>query len=64
MKKSNIEGFEDLNCWKACRNVRKYVIELIKKFPPDEKYALIDGMRRASHSTTENITEGFGRYHF
>ena len=64
MKKSNIESFEDLNCWKACRNVRKYVMKLIKKFPPDEKYALIDGMRRASRSTTENIAEGFGRYHF
>ena len=64
MKKSNIEGFEDLNCWKACRDVRKYVMELIKKFPSDEKYALVDGMRRASRSTTENIAEGFGRYHF
>lgn len=64
MKKSNIESFEDLNCWKACRDVRKYVMELIKKFPSDEKYALVDGMRRASRSTTENIAEGFGRYHF
>jgi len=39
-------------------------MELIKKFPPEEKYALTDGMRRASRSTTENIAEGFGRYHF
>ncbi len=37
---------------------------MIKKFPPEEKYALADGMRRASRSTTENIAEGFGRYHF
>ncbi len=39
-------------------------MELIKKFPPEEKYALTDGMRRSSRSTTENIAEGFGRYHF
>jgi four helix bundle protein len=64
MKKRKITSFEDLDCWKACRNVRIYVTELIKKFPPEEKYALTDGMRRASRSTTENIAEGFGRYHF
>ena len=62
--KKKIESFEDLECWKACRKVRKYVIEIIKKFPPEEKYALTDGMRRYSRSTTENIAEGFGRYHY
>jgi four helix bundle protein len=64
MKKNKIISFEELHCWKACRNVRRYVMELIKKFPPEEKYALTDGMRRSSRSTTENIAEGFGRYHF
>ena len=39
-------------------------MKLIKKLPPEEKYALTDGMRRASRSATENIAEGFGRYHF
>ena len=37
---------------------------LIKKFPQEEKYALVDGMRRSSRSTTENIAEGFGRFHY
>ena len=64
MKKNKITSFEELECWKACRDVRRYIMELIKKFPPEEKYALTDGMRRASRSTTENIAEGFGRYHF
>ena len=64
MMKKKITSFEDLDCWKACRNVRRYVMELIKKFPTEEKYALTDGMIRASRSTTENIAEGFGRYHF
>ncbi|MCK4558217.1 MAG: hypothetical protein KAV45_00435 [Calditrichia bacterium] len=30
------------------RDVRIDVMKLIKKFPPEEKYALTDGMRRAS----------------
>lgn len=64
MKKNKITSFEELEYWKACRNVRRYIMELIKKFPPEEKYALTDGMRRSSRSTTENIAEGFGRYHF
>ncbi len=61
--KNQIHSFEDLESWKACREIRNYVSEIIKKFPDYEKYALTDGMRRASRSTTENIAEGFGRYH-
>ena len=61
---SKINSFEYLNCWKACRETKKYVAEIIKKFPDYEKYALTVGMRRASRSTTENIAEGFGRFHY
>ena len=64
MNKNSINSFEDLECWKACRESRKYVSEVIKKFPPEEKYALTDNMRRASRSTTENIAEGYGRFHY
>jgi len=61
---NKIESFEDLKCWQACRVVRNYSSQMIKKFPDYEKYALADGMRRSSRSITENIAEGFGRYHF
>ena len=64
MKKYEIRSFEDLECWKACRSSRQFVSRIIKKFPNEEKFALTDGMRRASRSTTENIAEGFGRFHF
>ncbi len=59
-----IKSFEDLECWKACREVRLFIQSLIKNFPEEEKFALTDGMRRASYSITENIAEGYGRYHF
>lgn len=62
--KSNLLSFEDLDCWKACREVRRYIITVVKKFPADEKYALSSGIRRSSRSITENIAEGFGRYHY
>ncbi len=64
MSENKIRSFEDLECWKACRDIRNYVSSIIKKFPLEERYALTDGMRRASRSTTENIAEGYGRYHY
>ena len=61
---NTINRFEDLECWKACRETRRYVSKIISNFPKNEQYALTDGMRRASRSITENIAEGFGRFHF
>ena len=61
---STLKSFEDLNCWKAGTEVRRFIMKLIKKFPSEEKYALTDDMRRASRSVTHNIAEGFGRFHF
>jgi four helix bundle protein len=59
-----IKSFEDLKCWQACRDVRNFIKKIIKNYPVHEQYGLIDGMRRSSRSITENIAEGFGRYHF
>lgn len=59
-----LKSFEELECWKACRESRMEVIRILNKFPTEEKYALTDNMRRASRSITENIAEGFGRFHF
>lgn len=67
MKKDNkksFKSFEDLECWKACTEVRRYITELVKKYPKDEKYSLVDDMKRAARSTTHNVAEGYGRFHF
>jgi len=57
-------SFADLEVYKAAREFRKKIYELIKGLPPDEKYNLGDQIRRASLSLTNNIAEGHGRYHF
>lgn len=64
MKKEQVKSFEDLECWKATVEVRKFIAELIKKLPATEKYDLIDNMKRASRSATRNIAEGYGRFHY
>ena len=62
--KGSLRSFEDLECWQACRKVRQYISKLIKSYPKDEKYRIVDEMIRASRSTTHNIAEGFGRFHY
>ena len=64
MKKESFKTFEDLECWRACTEVRRYITELVKKYPKEERFALVDDMKRAARSTTHNIAEGFGRFHF
>lgn len=64
MKKEQVKSFEDLECWKAAVEVRKFIFELINKLPATEKYDLIDNMKRASRSATRNIAEGYGRFHY
>jgi four helix bundle protein len=58
------KSFEDLEVYKAAREFRKKVYKLIKGLPPEEKYNLGGQMRRASLSLTNNMAEGYGRYHF
>lgn len=64
MGKESFKSFEDLECWKACTEVRRFISTLIRGFPKEEKFALSDDMKRAARSTTHNIAEGFGRFHF
>ena len=62
--KKSFTSFEQLDCWKACKEVREFVYQLVKKYPREELYGLVQDMRRAARSSTHNIAEGFGRYHY
>ena len=61
---SQLKSFEELECWKASTLLRRYIIEVIKKFPKEETYLLISQIKRASRSVTNNIAEGYGRFHY
>src|SRR5438874_12080678 len=60
-----IRTFADLECWKECRTLRLFIAkEAIPVLPKDERYRLGDQLLRAARSTTANIAEGYGRFHF
>ncbi|MDO9274593.1 MAG: four helix bundle protein [Lutibacter sp.] len=62
---STIHSFEELECWKAAREIRIFVSkQVLTKLPKDEQYDLTSQLRRSSRSISDNISEGFGRYHF
>ena len=65
MSNSSIQTFEDLECWKACRVLRIFIArKVIPLLPKDEKYRLGDQFLRSARSTTANIAEGYGRFHY
>jgi len=61
--KKVIHSFEDLDVYKLARDFSNKVGKLIKRLPNDE-LNLKGQMRRAKLSVTNNIAEGFGRYHY
>jgi four helix bundle protein len=63
-KKKPVHSFEDLEVYKLAREFSRKVSELIKRLPKEEDYNLKSQMKRAKLSTTNNISEGFGRYHY
>lgn len=62
-KKSEIQSFEDLKVWQVARKIRIEIFELVKKFPDKEKFRLTDQVIRSSRSISDNISEGYGRFH-
>ncbi len=66
MKKvTPVRTFEDLECWQHCRTLRLFIAkEVVPALPKDERYRLGDQFLRAARSTTANIAEGYGRFHY
>ena len=59
-----ITSFEDLECWRLGRDVRRAISTLTKKFPKEETYGLTQHLKKTARSITNNIAEGYGRFHF
>jgi len=53
--------FEDLEVWKLGMQIVHEVYKLVKKFPRDEIFSLVDQLKRAAISIVLNIAEGSGQ---
>jgi four helix bundle protein len=56
-----VKGFEDLTVYKRAHSLVLSVYKITKLFPKEERFCLVDQMRRSSISITSNIAEGFAR---
>lgn len=54
-----MRGHKDLKVYQLAYSLAMEVFEVSKGFPKEERYSLVDQMRRSSRSVTANIAEGF-----
>lgn len=54
-------GFQKLEIYKLAKDIVKDNYRLVKKFPSEEKFALVQQMNRAAVSIPSNIAEGTSR---
>ena len=60
-----IRTFEELECWRACRKLRRFIaLKVARDLPEEERFRMRDQLLRAARSTTANLAEGYGRFHY
>jgi four helix bundle protein len=58
---NTLRGHRDLKVYQLAYQLAMEVFEVSKVFPKEERYSLVDQMRRSSRSVAANIAEGFRR---
>ena len=54
-----IESYKELRVYKAAIEAAMLIFNLTKHFPSEEKYSMVDQMRRSSRSVCANIAEAW-----
>jgi four helix bundle protein len=54
-----IRSYGDLHVYQNAMEAAMEIFELTKGFPPEEKYSMVDQMRRSSRSVCTNIAEAW-----
>ena len=58
-RKTDIKHFRDLEVYRRAFDAAMEIFQLTKKFPAEEKYSLVDQIRRASRSVCANTSEAW-----
>ncbi len=61
MTDKRVDDYKDLIVWKRAMELAKSAYLIARMLPGEEKYALVDQIRRSSVSVPSNIAEGYGR---
>ena len=56
---NNYKGFRDLIVYQKSYKLAMETFEITKSFPKEEKYSLVDQVRRSSRSVPANISEAW-----
>jgi four helix bundle protein len=57
-------GLKNLKIYCMAERIEIFLHKLTKKFPKDEKYRMIDQIKRASNAISSNIAESYGRFSY
>jgi four helix bundle protein len=57
--RQNIRTFRDLRVYQYALDLAMEIFHLSKTFPVDERYSLVDQMRRSSRSVCSNLAEAW-----
>ena len=55
----NIRSYRELDVYRSAMDAAMRVFEITKSFPQEEKYALVDQVRRSSRSICANLAEAW-----
>ncbi len=55
----NIKNFRDLRVYQNAMNATMKIFEITKTFPAEEKFSMVDQIRRSSRSVCANLAEAW-----
>ncbi|MFA5806302.1 MAG: four helix bundle protein [Melioribacteraceae bacterium] len=58
-RKKDLKHFRDLDVYQKAFELAMKIFEITKSFPSEEKYSLVDQIRRSSRSVCSNLAEGW-----
>ena len=58
-RKKDLKHFRDLDVYQISFKASMRIFEITKSFPVEEKYSLVDQIRRSSRSVCANLAEGW-----
>lgn len=56
---NKISSYKELKVFQNAMNAAMDIFQLTKEFPPEEKYSLVDQVRRSSRSVCANLAEAW-----